>query len=155
MQAPNEQQHSGHGQLGLWDAVSIIIGIVIGSSIYVTPSIINGHLSGPWEVIGIWALGGVLCLVGALCYAELATTYPRMGGDYVYLNRAFGSWAGFLFGWAQLAVILTGSIGMMGFIFGQYAVNLLDIPKEDVPTWTVGLAFGAIAALALINIFGV
>ena len=64
-------------------------------------------------------MGGVLVLVGSLCYAELATTYPRMGGDYIYLTRAFGRPCGFLFGWAQLAVILTGSIGAMAYAFGD------------------------------------
>jgi amino acid transporter len=142
-------------QLGLWDAVSIIIGIVIGSSIYVIPSIINGHLSSPAEVLGIWVLGGVLCLIGALCYAELATAYPRMGGDYVYLTRAFGPWFGFQFGWAQLAVILTSSIGMMGFVFGQYAVKLFGIAEEGAALATVGFAIIAIALLSLINIMGV
>src|SRR5262245_50606114 len=127
MRMKNDQSQPIEPQLGLWDAVSIIIGIVIGSSIYVIPAIINGHLSSPEEVLGIWTLGGVLCLVGALCYAELATAYPRMGGDYVYLTKAFGPWFGFQFGWAQLAVILTSSIGMMGFVFGDYAVKLTGI----------------------------
>lgn len=142
-------------QLGLWDAVSIIIGIVIGSSIYVIPSIINGHLSSPAAVIGIWTLGGVLCLIGALCYAELATAYPRMGGDYVYLTRAFGSWVGFQFGWAQLAVILTSSIGMMGFVFGDYAVGLFGIGEAAAPAAKVSFAVAAVLGLAAINILGV
>lgn len=142
-------------QLGFWDAISIIIGIVIGSSIYVIPSIINGHLSSPAEVLGIWVLGGILCLIGALCYAELATAYPQMGGDYVYLTKAFGPWFGFQFGWAQLAVILTSSIGMMGFVFGQYAVKLFGLADEIAPSATVGFAILAIAVLSVINIMGV
>src|SRR5580700_6495946 len=102
-------------QLGLWDAVSIIIGIVIGSTIYKSPPIIFGNVSSAWMGMGVWLLGGVLSLIGAFCYAELTTTYPKSGGDYVYLTRAYGSWVGFLFGWAQLAVILTGSIGALAF----------------------------------------
>src|SRR6516165_2998218 len=102
-------------RLGLWDTISIIIGIVIGAGIYETTPFILQNVSGPWTGLGVWALGGLLSLIGALCYAELATTYPRSGGDYVYLTRAFGPWMGFLFGWAQLAVILTGSIGMLAF----------------------------------------
>lgn len=155
-------------QLTLFDAVSIIIGIVIGSSIYVIPSIINGHLSSPWEVMVIWTLGGFLCLIGALCYAELATAYPRMGGDYVYLNKAFGPWFGFQFGWAQLAVILTSSIGMMGFVFGEYAVQLFRIgetpgaggapPTRDetlMQVATVSFAVVAVCGLTAINIYGI
>ncbi|MFM7150766.1 MAG: amino acid permease, partial [Gemmataceae bacterium] len=98
--------------LGLWDAVSIIVGIVVGAGIYQTAPFILKHTDSPTQALLAWSLAGVLSLIGALCYAELATTYPRDGGDIVYLSRAFGSWSGFLFGWIQLTVILTGSIGM-------------------------------------------
>jgi hypothetical protein len=90
--------------LGLWDAVSIIVGIVVGTAIFKTPQLVFGNVENAWWGMFAWALGGVLALVGSFCYAELATTYPRMGGDYVYLTRAFGRRVGFLFGWAQLTV---------------------------------------------------
>jgi len=151
-----QQTHSiPHGQLGLWDTVSIIIGIVIGSSIFTTATTIFGNLPGPWEALGIWFLCGVLSLVGALCYAELATTYPRAGGDYVYLTRAFGRPVGFLFGWAQLVVILSGSTGMMAFIFGEYCANLFQIPSETKMAFTVEIAVAAVAGITLMNFFGV
>jgi amino acid transporter len=138
--------------LGLWDAVSIIIGIVVGSGIYETPPLVLQNVSGPAVALALWAVCGLLSLVGALCYAELASTYPRAGGDYVYLGRAFGPWLGFLFGWAQLAVILTGSIGMLAFVFADYAVRLLwgRAPERAWP-----LAAGAVAALSLLNLLGV
>jgi len=138
-------------QLGLWDAVSIMVGIVIGTTIYEMPPTIAKNVTTPWAVMGVWALGGLLSLIGALCYAELASTYPRMGGDYVYLSRAFGPWMGFLFGWAQLAVILTASTGSMAFVFGRYAVNLWDLPQA----MGVGFALGAVVAFSAINILGV
>jgi amino acid transporter len=75
--------------LGLWDAVSIIVGIVVGTAIFKTPQLVFGNVENAWWGMFAWALGGVLALVGSFCYAELATTYPRMGGDYVYLTRAF------------------------------------------------------------------
>src|SRR5262249_46481369 len=81
-----------------------------------------------------WVLGGVLSLIGALCYAELASTYPKSGGDYYFLTRAFGSWLGFLFGWAQLTVILTSSIGAMAFVFGDYGLKLLPSPGTEPTT---------------------
>jgi APA family basic amino acid/polyamine antiporter len=120
-------------KLGLWDAVSIIVGIVIGSTIYKSPQLIMSNVSSPTWGLAAWALGGVLSLIGALCYAELATTYPRSGGDYVYLSRAFGRWCGFLFGWAQLSVILTSSIAMMAFVFGDYAVKVWQPRGTDPP----------------------
>jgi amino acid transporter len=119
--------------LGLWDAVSIIVGIVIGSTIYKSPQFIMTNVSTPSIGLLAWGLGGALSLVGALCYAELATTYPRSGGDYVYLSRAFGDWCGFLFGWAQLAVIITSSIAMMAFVFGDYAVRIWPPSGTVVP----------------------
>src|SRR5438045_1886045 len=95
-------------QLGRWDTTGIIVGIMIGVGIYKSPSAIFQNVSGPAQALGVWALGGILTLIGALCFAELAGTYPRSGGDYVYLTRAYGPGAGFLFAWAQLALIRTG-----------------------------------------------
>jgi amino acid transporter len=138
-------------RLGLWDAVSIIIGIVVGVSIFRASPLVFKNVSGPWMGLGAWALGGALSLVGALCYAELATTYPRIGGDYVYLSRAFGRWVGFLFGWGQLAVLLTGSIGVMAYAFADYAVPLWDLDSS----WTPWLAASAVTALTLLNLCGV
>ena len=138
-------------QLGFWDAVSIMVGIVIGTTIYEMPPTIAKTLPGPWWVLGAWALGGVLSVIGAFCYAELASTYPRMGGDYVYLTRAFGSFVGFLFGWAQLAVILTASTGSMAFVFGRYAVNLWGMSADA----TVVFALAAVLAFTLLNLGGV
>ena len=138
-------------RLGMWDAISIIVGIVVGTSIYKVPHLIFSNVSNAWIGMGAWALGGLLSLIGALCYAELATTYPRMGGDYVYLSRAYGKWVGFLFGWAQLAVILTGSIGVMAYAFGDYAVKLWDLDTEA----TVWFAVAAVAAISALNLIGV
>jgi APA family basic amino acid/polyamine antiporter len=159
MNQPEHRDGEVKAQIGVFDAVNIIIGIVIGSSVFVTPAIINGHLSGPAAVMGIWAVGGVLSLLGALCYAELATAYPRMGGDYVYLTRAYGSPVGFLFGWANLAVILPSSIGMMSFVFGTYAIKVFGdrfgITQESQAIWTVGFALAAVGLFSLLNVVGV
>jgi amino acid transporter len=138
-------------QLGFWDSVSIMVGIVIGTTIYEMPPDIAKNMTTPWGVIGVWALGGLLSLIGALCYAELASTYPRMGGDYVYLTRAFGPWLGFLFGWAQLAVILTASTGSMAFVFGRYGVKLWHLDAGAA----VGFALAAVLIFSLLNIAGV
>src|ERR1700733_1039501 len=73
--------------LGLWDAVSIIVGIVVGAGIYQTAPFILKHVDSPQTALITWGVAGVLSLIGALCYAELATAYPRDGGDIVYLSR--------------------------------------------------------------------
>jgi amino acid transporter len=109
--------------------------------------------------MGVWVLGGILSLVGALCYAELATTYPQLGGDYVYLTRAFGRLTGFLFGWAQLAVILTASIGAMACVFADYAIRLWGLGSGGDAaasvSWTFLFAVTAVGGLSLLNLMGV
>jgi amino acid transporter len=154
------------GQLGLWDAISIIVGIVIGVTIFKVPWLIFGNCSDPWSALLVWLAGGVLALVGALCYAELATTYPHSGGDYFYQTRAFGPWLGFLFAWAQLVVVFTASIGAMAFVFGEYATQLknagewVDLNQLNAQLG-VGLnseslyATAAVLVLTLLNVIGV
>ena len=153
MQSQNPAESGVSARLGVWDGVSIIVGIVVGVTIFKAPPLIFSNVSGPWTGLAAWALGGVLSLIGALCYAELASTYPRAGGDYVYLTRAYGRLSGFLFSWAQLSVILTGSIGAMAYVFSDYAVGFWsDGNASSMSAW---YAAGAVAVLTLVNGFGV
>jgi APA family basic amino acid/polyamine antiporter len=142
-------------ELSLFDSTSIIVGIIIGAGIYqMAPVIAKGAGSG-WGVIGIWIVGGLLSLCGALSYAELATAYPVAGGDYVYLSRAYGRWAGFLFGWAQLTVVRPGDIAVMAFAFATYGRAIYD-PLAGVPGVSQRLfAAAAVLVLTAINILGV
>jgi amino acid transporter len=155
--SPGAAEEPTKKPLGLWDAVSIIVGIVVGAGIYQTaPTILWMTGSAP-IALAAWAIGGVVSFIGALCYAELASAYPRDGGDIVYLNRAFGRWCGFLFGWVQLTVILTGSIGAMAFVFANYSIRLFqDLFGITLGTYTAfAFAGGAVLLLTLTNIIGV
>ena len=138
-------------RLGLWDAVSLVIGIVVGTSIFRTSPLVFQNVASAWQGLAAWTLGGGLSLVGALCYAELATTYSRSGGDYEYLTQAYGRWAGFVFGWAQLVAVWTASVGTMAYTFGDYGVRLWGLQE----TATVWLAAAAVIAVALVNAAGV
>ena len=82
---------ANEGQLGLFDAISIIVGIVIGASIFHIPNLVFSSSSDPWTSLGVWAFGGLLALIGALCYAELATTYPRQGSRDRVVNKLQGT----------------------------------------------------------------
>ena len=113
--------------LGIVDAVALIVGIVIGAGIFVMPALVASNTTSGTTLMSAWLIGGVTALVGALCYAELATTYPHTGGDYHYLTRAFGRNVAFLFGWARMTVIPTGSIALLAFVFGDYATQLVDL----------------------------
>jgi amino acid transporter len=170
-----EPQAAPKRQLTLLDTTSIIVGIIIGSSIYEsTPLIANMVPSDGWLqfslsipylldvsfsvpgavwLAGFWLLGGLLSLVGALCYAELATAYPQAGGDYVYLTRAFGRRWGFLFAWAQLWVVRPGSIGAMAYVFARYANQLLPLGEGRLPL--AAYATASIIVLTAVNILGV
>jgi len=141
---------AGRPVLGLWDTVSLVIGIVVGVTIFRAPPLIFDNVSGSGVGIAVWILGGLLAFIGACCYAELATTYPQSGGDYVYLTRAYGPPLGFLFGWAQFAVILTGSIGALAYVFADYAVSFFELR----PAAAVWLAVAAVVGLTATNTAG-
>jgi amino acid transporter len=138
-------------ELSLFDSICIIVGIIIGAGIYeITPTV--AACMGGWAgIMGIWLAGGLLALTGAMCYAELATAYPREGGDYVYQTRAYGSWVGYLFGWSQLVIIRPGDIALMAFVFARYAVTIYAPFKYMLPIY----ATLVVVVLTLINIFGV
>ena len=142
--------------LSLFDATSLIVGIIVGAGIYqMAPDVAKG-VDGVWGLLGIWVLGGLLSLCGALCYAELATAYPEQGGDYVYLNRAYGNWAGFLFGWVQLVVVRPGDIAVMAFAFATYAGAIADAATgEASPVDPSVYAVIAVVVLTAINVIGV
>jgi len=98
-------QSAPRKELSLFDSACIIVGIIIGVGIFqLAPDIAKGAYCW-WGVLAIWLAGGLISLFGALGYAELASAYPQEGGDYVYLSRAYGRWAGYLFGWIQLAIV--------------------------------------------------
>ena len=143
-------------ELSLFDSTSIIVGIIIGAGIYqMAPDIAKGAHSG-WGVLAIWLAGGLLSLFGAIGYAELATAYPQEGGDYVYLSRAYGKWAGFLFGWIQLAIVRPGDIAIMAFAFATYIRAIGDpLAGYGIPHSQRIYAAAATAILTVINILGV
>ncbi len=143
-------------QLTLFDSTCIIVGIIIGAGIYRTAPDVAKAAGSWWGVMLIWLAGGLLSLCGASNYAELATAYPRAGGDYVYLTRAYGRWAGFLFGWIQLVVVRPADIAAMAFIFALYAREIYHLlPDYDASYSLRVYAIGAVTLLTAINIVGV
>src|SRR5207247_3044600 len=126
MDAPPSEVEHVPARLGLWDVVSLIVGIIVGVGVFEAPSRIFREAPSAWAGLGVWILGGALVLAGAFCFAELASTYPRSGGEYVYLTRAFGPLVGYLFAWAQLTVIRPCSIGWLAYVFALYAGALVS-----------------------------
>lgn len=150
MESSNSARTTVAARLGLGDVVSIVVGIIIGVGIYKTPAGVFDNVSSASQVMLVWVLGGIVSLIGALCFAELASAYPRSGGEYVYLTRAFGPAAGFYFAWAQLAVIRTGGMAMLAFYLAEEAAKLGGLD----PSTALGLAMLAVIILTLVNTLG-
>jgi APA family basic amino acid/polyamine antiporter len=131
------------------DAVALILGIVIGAGIFRAPPAVAASAGSAGAMVAAWVLGGLVSLAGAMCYAELASTYPSAGGDYHFLSRALGPAVAFLFGWARLTVIPTGSLALLAFVFGDYAGEALGLRDA-----TSGLAAALVVAVTLLNLAG-
>jgi APA family basic amino acid/polyamine antiporter len=137
--------------LSVADAIAIIVGIVIGAGIFTLPSLAAANAGSEKAFIAGWIAGGAISLIGALCYAELATTFPSAGGDYHFLTRAYGRYVSFLFAWARVAVITTGSIAFLAFVFGDYAARILPLGAYGTSIYAAAL----VLALTAINFAGI
>jgi APA family basic amino acid/polyamine antiporter len=140
--------------IGLRAAVALIVGIVIGAGIFKAPTMVAGMTGSTTWMFAAWLLGGVMSLIGALCYAELATAYPHAGGDYHFLHRAYGRSVAFLFAWARFTIVNTGSIALLGFVFGDYLSQVFPFPSGGAagPAIYAGIA---ILVLSWVNLRGV
>lgn len=137
--------------MGARHAAALCVGMVIGAGIFKTSPMVAQSLPEAWQLYLAWALGGVLSFVGALCFAELAAAFPDAGGDYHFLRRAYGPRVGLLFAWSRFAVIHTGSMALLGFVFGDYLSQIVDLG----PQASALLAAGLIVALTALNLAGV
>jgi basic amino acid/polyamine antiporter, APA family len=143
--------------LGIVEAVSVVISRIIGSGIFRTPAPIMA-LVGSTSLFGlVWVLGGVVTIFGAVVYAELAAMMPRSGGPYEYLKLSFGPFWAFLRGWAMFFVSETASIAAVALIFGEYFNAVWTIvsgaPLHRAAVYAIAL--GTIWLLTTINLFGV
>ena len=127
--------------LGLWGAVAIVVGTVIGSGIFLVPTRMIERVGTPGMVFFVWVFGGLLSLFGALSYAELAAALPEAGGEYVYLREAYGPMWSFLYGWTQMWVAKSGSVATLATAFFYYLTNFF--PGLDQVFYTVPLPLGA------------
>lgn len=137
--------------LSLAAAIALIVGIVIGAGIFKAPALVASFSPSAGWMFAAWVLGGVISLIGALVYAELATTYPNAGGDYHFLQRAFGPRTAFLFAWARFTVIVTGSITLLAYVFGDYMTRLLPLGPMSEALY----AAAAVGVLTWVNVRGI
>ncbi len=129
---PDSQRADGLGlipSLGIFSATMLVAGGVIGSGIFRKPGVMAAQVGSPELLLGVWLLAGVVSLMGTLSNAELASMMPRTGGQYVFLERAYGSFVAFLYGWALFAVIQSGSIAALAYVFSEYTTRLVALPE--------------------------
>src|ERR1700676_1509022 len=114
-------------KLGLLDATLIVIGIVIGSGIFLLPNLIARNLPSAFAIIAVWVAAGVLSFFGALAYAELGAMMPATGGQYVYLREAYGDWCAFLCGWVFELAVIPGGIAFLAVGFAIYLSQFMPL----------------------------
>jgi APA family basic amino acid/polyamine antiporter len=138
-------------KLGLLDTTLIVIGIVIGSGIFLLPNLIARNLPSAHAIIAVWIGTGVLSFFGALAYAELGAMMPVTGGQYVYLREAYGSWCAFLSGWVFVLAVLPGGIAFLAVGFSIYLAHFLPLS----PGMRTAASLILVAILSSINYIGV
>lgn len=137
-------------KVGFWGAIAVMVGVVIGSGIFRTPTTIAQNLGDPWLILALWFVAGLIALCGALTFAELAAMMPRSGGVYVFLREGFGRCPAFVFGWTYMLITKPSAAGGIAIVFAEH-FNTLTGLKWNAPILTCAALF----ILTLINVLGV
>jgi APA family basic amino acid/polyamine antiporter len=132
-------------QLGLFDAIMIVMGGIVGAGIFANPSEVAHRVHTPFLILGVWVLGGFIAMCGAFIWAELATRLPGTGGQYLYLREAYHPSVAFMYGWGLLLVTQTGGMAAVAVIFSSYFRALTGVVWND----------SAIAAAVLLILTGI
>jgi len=151
MAAPAKVVHDLPRRLGVLDATAIVIGIVIGSGIFVLPNVIARSVPSYAGIVAVWLISGVLSFFGALAYAELGAMLPATGGQYVYLREAYGPMCAFVCGWTFMLAVLAGGSAWMAVTFSIYLGYF--VPLTPVAAKVIAVAL--IAVLSAVNYLGV
>ena len=137
-------------RLNAFDATMIVMGGIIGSGIFINPSVVARHVHTPALITSAWIAGGIIAMLGAFIYAELAALRPQVGGQYAYLRDAYHPSVAFLYGWALLLIVQTGGMAAVAVTFARYAVELTHVGMSDAT-----VAVSALVVLTLVNCLGV
>ena len=153
MSAPGASGAGGQPRptLSLFDAIAMIVGLIVGAGIFGTPSIVAGAAGGEGMMLAMWVAGGAFAIIGALSYAELSTAFPSAGGEYHFIHRAYGRSLAFLYGWARMTVIVAGSIAVFAYLFGDYMSRVVNLGEHSSAAW----AALVVIALTAINYAGI
>ncbi|XP_023240023.1 Y+L amino acid transporter 2-like isoform X1 [Centruroides sculpturatus] len=155
MKDRNEESVQLKKEIGLLNSVAMIVGIIIGSGIFVSPRGVLQEAGSIGLAIIVWTLCGVLSMLGALCYAELGTSIPKSGGDYAYIYEAFGPLPAFLFLWVAILIIMPTANAIAALTFANYILEPLF--SNCLPPASAVRLFAAlvICLLTFINCYNV
>ena len=168
----NPNEHNLSRSISLLSAITIVVGSVIGSGIFLTPQNVAAAVQVPGIMILVWVLTGFLTLAGALTNSEISSVLPEAGGQYIFFRVTYGQFTAFLFGWTTFIVYQTGSIAGIAVAFAKYSNYFLDLPhlSPELEAWKLPLIgniyplkdFGVtmvailtIITVTIINYFGV
>lgn len=135
-------------ELGLFDAITIVLGMVIGSGIFFKPSIVFKNAGSPLLGILAWVSGGIIAMASGLTIAEIAAAIPRTGGLFVYLKELYGEKWAFLFGWVQTVIYLPGAVAALAIVLSTQATDFINLSSTSQKL----LAIGFIIFLTIVNI---
>ncbi|MBD8046103.1 APC family permease [Clostridium faecium] len=135
-------------ELGLFDAITIVLGMVIGSGIFFKPSVVFKNAGSPLLGILAWVSGGIIAMASGLTIAEIAAAIPKTGGLFVYLKELYGEKWAFLFGWVQTVIYLPGAVAALAIVLSTQATDFINLSITSQKL----LAIGFIIFLTIINI---
>jgi hypothetical protein len=125
-----------HKTLTYLNGLSLIVGLIIGSGIFSSPSQVNVNAGSPGASLLVWGIAGLLAWTGATSFAELGGAIPLNGGAQIYLSKIFGELFGFLFTWCAVVVLKPGSTAIISIIMGEYLVRaIIGAEAESVNSW--------------------
>jgi APA family basic amino acid/polyamine antiporter len=136
-------------QLGLFDAIMIVMGGIVGAGIFANPSEVAHRVHTPFLIFGVWVLGGLIAMCGAFIWAELATRLPGTGGQYLYLREAYHPSVAFVYGWGLLLITQTGGMAAVAVIFSSYFRALTGVVWNES-----AIAAAVLLMLTAINCLG-
>lgn len=143
-------------KLGLWACISIVVGSVIGSGIFMKPATMAAQTGSPLLLVAVWVIAGIVSLFGGMINAEIGTILPKTGGQYVYFRHMYGEFFAFLYGWAAFIVINTAAIASIAFVFAQYTEYFVVLPRFSKALETsVSLPLPLIGSIYPLANFGV
>src|SRR5881394_2960764 len=129
--------------LGVFTTMMVVIGGVIGSGVFRKSGLMAAEVGSPLVLLAVWVLAGLITMFGTLAAAEVSSMIPQTGGQYVYFERMYGPFVAYLYGWGVFAVIQTGSIAALEYVFAEFSTQFVHLPElsDNIATSAIHVPF--------------